>query len=72
MDTLRNNFHGTEVHVRDADRTLGILDSHDGDLSKAEKAHARRVRDALCGAWRAPPNGSGCTCGIVRGPQGEP
>jgi hypothetical protein len=59
METLTNSFHGTLVRVRSADRTLAILGKHARELTPAEQAHARRVRDALCGS-------DDCTCGIVR------
>ncbi len=59
METLTNSFHNTEVRVRDADRTLEILSAIQHTLTRAEKAHARRVRAALCGS-------PDCTCGVVR------
>jgi hypothetical protein len=59
MDTLTNSFHNTEIRVRSAARTLEILQAYPAELSKTDKAHARRVRNALCGV-------EGCTCGVVR------
>lgn len=60
---LRNDFHGRSVVVRDVDRAMRVLGSYPGELTPAERALARRIRDRLCGA-------QDCTCGIVRGPQG--
>jgi hypothetical protein len=57
--TLSNSFHGTEVTVRNPERTMRILAAYPAELTVGEKAHARRVRNALCGV-------EGCTCGVVR------
>jgi hypothetical protein len=59
---LTNGFHNTEVTVRDAVRTIRLIQAFPAELTAAEKAHARRVRNALCGV-------EGCTCGVIRGPQ---
>jgi 23S rRNA maturation mini-RNase III len=59
MTTLTNTFHNTEVTVRDSARTTRILQAFHAELTAAEKAHARRVRNALCGV-------EGCTCGVIR------
>ncbi len=58
-DSLRNSFHGTEIRIRDAARTMRLLSLASWELSRSERAHVRRVRDALCGS-------SACTCGVVR------
>ena len=59
METLTNSFHDTEVRVRNAEHTLEILSAIPHTLTHAEKAHARRVRAALCGS-------PDCTCGVAR------
>lgn len=59
MDTLTNSFHRTSVRVRNAARTLAILGKYARELTPAERAHARRVRNALCGS-------RDCTCGVIR------
>ena len=59
MDTLRNNFHNTEIRVRDSARTIALLDAVYSTLTESEKRHVQRVRAALCGA-------ADCTCGVVR------
>lgn len=60
MVTLKNNFHNTEIRVRAS--SVVTLDLYRGEGTKAQRATARRIRKALCGA-------NDCTCGVVRGPQ---
>jgi hypothetical protein len=59
MDTLTNSFHCAEVRVRSKARTLELLSKYPAELSASERAHVRRVRNALCGV-------DACTCGVVR------
>jgi hypothetical protein len=59
--TLSNSFHGTTISVRDLRRSYDLLCADRAELSKSERAHARRVRLALC-----PSADEGCACGVVR------
>ena len=58
---LSNSFHDTAISVRDAKRTYDLLCANPAELSKSERAHARRARLALC-----PSADEGCACGVVR------
>ena len=62
MQTLSNDFHCKTIRVRNRDRALYVLGCIPAELTPADRALARRIRDGLCGA-------EGCTCGVVRGPQ---
>lgn len=52
--TLRNDFHGTEATFR----TMRVVSG----VAVLSAAQHRRAQRKLCGA-------TGCTCGLVRGPQ---
>ena len=58
---LSNSFHDTAISVRDPKRSYDLLCANPAELSKSERAHARRVRLALC-----PSADEGCACGVVR------
>jgi len=60
--TIKNNFHNTEIRVRDLDKAFAALETWRGERTPAQKAMARRLHNALCGV-------KGCACGTVRGPQ---
>ena len=72
MTILTNDFHGTEIRVRDEQVAMEALDAM--FPTPAQRKLANRIRDTLCGAWRPTshehgyrgPLGSGCECGIVR------
>jgi hypothetical protein len=59
MDTIQNPYHNRQVRVRSGPRTLAILAKYTYEQTPSERAHARRIRAALCGS-------NDCTCGVVR------
>lgn len=54
---LEDDFHGTEIRVRESSRDL--LFAYEYDLTASQRRTVRKIRDTLCGS-------DDCVCGVVR------
>jgi len=51
MQTITNNFHGTEMRIKKTDEELDSIEYriYSGTADAADKAYRRRLKNTLCG-----------------------